>query len=103
MRILVATLLLLLLALQYRLWFGAGGVAELHRLRAQVDELSQTNEQLSERNAALERDVRELKTGTAGIEQRARTDFGMIAKDEVFYQVVEPEQKTAAGDGDARE
>lgn len=102
MRVLVAALLLILLVLQYRLWLGSGGVAELHRLRAQVAELSQTNEQLSERNAALERDVRELKTGTAGIEQRARTDFGMIGKDEVFYQIVEPEQSATAGSRNER-
>lgn len=92
MRVLVAVLVILVLALQYRLWMAPGGVAELHRLQRQVAELTLEAEKLAARNASLERDVRELKTGTAGIEQRARTDFGMIGKDEVFYQVVDSDQ-----------
>jgi cell division protein FtsB len=90
MRWLLVVLLMLLALLQYRLWFAEGSLAERHRLEAKIEELQRINRQLGERNAILERDVLELKTGNAGIEQRARSELGMIRKGEVFYQIVEP-------------
>jgi cell division protein FtsB len=93
MRWLTAVLVLLLLLLQYRLWFAEGSLAERYRLQAQVEELEQVNRELRERNAALERDVLELQSGNAGIEQRARSELGMIREGEIFYQVVEDDQR----------
>lgn len=80
----------LLLILQYRLWFAEGSVIEVHRLQEQVAAEEQRLERLRERNAALEAEVDDLKQGLAAIEARARSELGMIGRDETFYLVVEP-------------
>jgi len=82
-------LCLLLLVLQFRLWFGDGGLVEIHRLQQAVDTQQIQNSALKDRNAALDAEVVDLKTGVAAIEERARSDLGMIKKGETFYQTVE--------------
>jgi cell division protein FtsB len=79
----------LLLLLQYSLWFGNGGLLRVWQLNQAVDEQKTENARLKERNKALEAEVRDLKKGLEAIEERARTDLGMIKKDETFFQVVE--------------
>jgi len=91
-RLSVAILLLLLLLLQYRLWFAEGGLLTVWHLSAAVAAQKKQNDQLTERNRALEGEVRDLKTGLAAIEERARTELGMVKKDETFFEVV-PELK----------
>jgi len=86
-------LLILLGGLQYRLWFAQGSLAEQRRLERQVEEQTEINRQLRARNAIIEREVLELQSGTEGIEQRAREELGLIREGEVFYQVVEKENK----------
>ncbi len=93
MRVLLAILVLVLLVLQYRLWFAEGSLAEQHRLQEQVEHLQHQNRELAERNSALERDVMELKSGLKGIEQRARSELGLVGENEVFYQFVDPEHE----------
>ena len=88
MRLLMAVLVLLLVGLQYRLWFAEGSLAERHRLQRQAQEQSLINEELRARNAVLAREVLELQTGTAGIEQRAREELGLVREDEVYYHVL---------------
>ena len=86
----IATILFsLLLVLQYTLWFGNGGLLRVWQLNAAVDKQKVENEQLTERNHALEAEVIDLKQGLEAIEERARSDLGMIKKDETFFQVVE--------------
>ncbi|MDX1732867.1 MAG: septum formation initiator family protein [Halioglobus sp.] len=87
MRWLLACLVALLLLLQYRLWLAEGGLAERQRLREQVREQTQINAALAERNAVLEREVLELQTGKAGLEQRAREELGLVAEGETYYHV----------------
>jgi cell division protein FtsB len=82
-------LLVILTALQYRLWFAEGSLAEQRRLELQVQEQSRINSQLLERNAVLEREVLELQSGNKGVEQRAREQLGLVREDETFYQFVE--------------
>ncbi|TJY62102.1 cell division protein FtsB [Sinimarinibacterium sp. CAU 1509] len=84
----IAGLVLVLLGLQWRLWIADGGVSHTHRLKQQVAKFSDQNEQLRVRNAALDAEVRDLGTGTAAIEARARTTLGMIKQGETFYLVV---------------
>jgi cell division protein FtsB len=100
LRWLLAVLLLLLAALQYRLWFAEGSLAEQRRLELQVEEQTLINNQLLERNAVVEREVLELQTGNKGVEKRAREQLGLVRKGETFYQVVEelPESPTVADD-----
>jgi cell division protein FtsB len=93
MRILIAVLIILILALQYRLWVGEGSLAEVAALRDQLEAQKLENQQLRERNAALDAEVQDLKTGYAAIEERARSELGMIRNDEIFYQVIDPERK----------
>jgi len=86
----LATILFgLLLILQYTLWFGNGGLLRYWQLNAKVEAQKVENEQLTERNSALEAEVIDLKQGLEAIEERARSDLGMIKKDETFFQVVE--------------
>jgi cell division protein FtsB len=86
----IATILFgLLLILQYTLWFGNGGLLRLWQLNAVVERQKLENKQLLERNRALEAEVIDLKQGMEAIEERARSDLGMIKKGETFFQIVE--------------
>ncbi|MBF0471475.1 MAG: cell division protein FtsB [Gammaproteobacteria bacterium] len=87
----VVLLLILLLLLQYRLWLGEGGVMRIIQLIEMTDTQLEENFDLLERNLSLEPEVKDLKYGLDSVEERARTELGMIKKDETFYQVVEGE------------
>lgn len=88
MRWLTVTLLLLVLALQYPLWLGSGSWRRVWQLDHQVASQKRINVSLHNRNDALEAEVRDLKTGDTAIEERARTELGMVKPGEVYYQVV---------------
>lgn len=90
MKFLAAALVIVLVLLQYRLWLGDGGMREVHRLRAEIEAQRDENLRLKERNRTLSAEVQDLKKGTVAIEERARTDLGMVGRGETFYQVVEP-------------
>jgi cell division protein FtsB len=92
-RLLIVILLILFLALQYRLWVGEGSLAEVSNLSDQVDAQKAENQRLKDRNAALDAEVQDLKTGYEAIEERARSELGMIKDDETFYQIVDPSKK----------
>ena len=89
MRLLALILLILLGLLQYRLWFSPGGVKDVRQLEAAKEQLKEENEQSRERNASLAAEVADLKRGLDAVEEKARTEMGMIKEDEVFYQIVE--------------
>jgi cell division protein FtsB len=78
----------LIALLQYPLWFGKGGWLKVWDLNNQLTTQQDTNQKLRERNAALDAEVRDLKQGTDAIEERARTEFGMVKRNETFYQVI---------------
>ena len=99
MKILLAILILVLIVLQYRLWFAEGSLAEQRRLQQKVEEQTLINRQLQERNAVLEREVLELQTGNAGVEQRAREQLGLVREDEVFYQFVDKDPAVPGPNG----
>ena len=84
----VAGLLLLLVGLQQRLWFGDGSLDEVADLERRIAAQKAENARLAERNRALEAEVQDLKTGLGAVEERARRDLGMIRKDETFYLLV---------------
>ncbi len=90
MRLLVIILTGLLLVLQVRLWTGEGSLADVWRIEGAVDAQRDENAQLQARNAALEAEVGDLKKGTAAIEERARSELGMIKEGETFFQVIVP-------------
>ena len=88
MKWLAAAMAVVVLLLQYRVWFSEDGVRGVARLKYAVALQAAQNEQLSERNKQLGAEVRDLKTGMDALEERARSDLGMIARNETFYQVV---------------
>src|SRR5262245_34717457 len=90
-----AALVIVVLLLQYRLWMSHEGVQELSRLEEAVERQRVENEQLVSRNAQLAAEVRDLKRGVTALEERARSDLGMIATNETFYQVIPPSNKSA--------
>ena len=92
-RLLVLGLLLLLLGMQYRLWVGDGGWAEVARLKNQIEELQAANEDLRTRNNKLEAEISSLKTGVEAMEERARSDLGMVKEGEDFFLIVEPSKE----------
>lgn len=104
MRMVTSILVLLLVAIQYPLWFGHGGWLYVHELRDELSAEQQKNEQLKERNDRLAGEVQDLQDGTAAIEERARFELGMVKDGEVFVQFVAPDgaggpQTASAADG----
>ena len=90
LRIIAALLLVAFLALQYRLWLSPNGMRDLWRTEQAIEAQTEENEHLAERNRTLAAEVRDLKEGRAAIEERARTDLGMVGGNETFFQVVPP-------------
>jgi cell division protein FtsB len=90
MKALLIGLILALALLQYRLWVGEGSLAEVWALSGQVEAQRQENHQLGERNAALAAEVADLKQGLDAVEERARSELGMIREGETFFHVVGP-------------
>lgn len=88
MRPLTVVLLVLLVLLQHRLWFGDGSFPQVWRLRWEVAQQQAENVTLQERNQALEAQVADLKHGLGAVEELARSQLGMIKQGETFYQVV---------------
>ena len=97
MRAATFILVLLLLLLQYPMWLGKGSWLKVWDLNRQVEQQQQINQQTRARNALLDAEVRDLKQGTAAIEERARSELGMIKRDEVYYQVLDTPPAPASG------
>jgi cell division protein FtsB len=89
-RIVAAVLLIALAVLQYRIWASPGGMREVWRLEKAIEVQTSENERLQQRNKTLAAEVRDLKEGRIAIEERARTDLGMVKSNETFFQIVPP-------------
>jgi cell division protein FtsB len=96
MKWLLVALAVALLLLQYRIVVSNDGIREVMRLQGAVAAQQAENAQLSERNRQLAAEVHDLKQGYAALEERARTELGMIAGNESFYQVVSPKAAAPA-------
>lgn len=88
MRIFSAVLALALVLLQYRLCISDHGIREVSRLQAAIDAQASANHEQSERNRQLVAEVNDLKVGLTALEERARSELGMVGNSETFYQVV---------------
>lgn len=84
-------LIAILVILQYRLWLSHDGLPSLLRLHYAVEKQRQDNDKLQERNAVLAAEVADLKSGLDALEERARSELGMVKPDETFFHVIEPE------------
>jgi cell division protein FtsB len=79
----------LIVLVQYPLWLGKGSWLRVWEVDQQIRAQRETNRQLKARNDGLEAEVRDLKVGVEAIEERARSELGMIRNDEMFFQVLE--------------
>ena len=95
MRWLTLALVLLIGALQYPLWFGKGSWLRVWELDRRIATQKAHNDTLKARNATMDAEVRDLKQGYDAIEERARSELGMIKDDEVFFQVLDESSKPA--------
>lgn len=89
MKILLSVIILLVILLQYRLWYGDGGIAEIKAHQQRLDNLNEQVEEKRERNEALYAEVEDLRKGQEALEERARNELGMIREGETFFQVLE--------------
>jgi len=106
MKVFAIVLLVLVVLLQFRLWLSDEGVREVSRLEKAVAEQQQENATLKARNERLAAEVKDLKEGMAAVEERARSDLGMVGANESFYQVVPPEtaaNTAPASDADSKQ
>jgi len=83
-------LVVFILGLQYRLWVGENSMAELWGVKDKLEAQQDINSELESRNDALKAEVSDLKQGLDAIEERARSELGMMKEDETFYQLIEP-------------
>ncbi len=91
MKWLLAILCVLLLGLQFRLWFGDGNLPSVWALQRSITEQQASNQLLIDRNDALRAEVDDLKQGTSALEERARSEMGMVKRGETFFLL--PEEK----------
>ena len=73
------------------MWLGDGGIPEVLELEQEIETVQAEVNTLQERNKALNAEVMDLKKGIEAIEERARSEMGMIKKDEIYYQVIDSE------------
>lgn len=88
MKALTLIFVILIALLQYPLWLGKGSWLRVWNVNQQISSQKEKNKTLKQRNETLSAEVRDLKQGNAAIEERARSELGMIKEDEVFYQVI---------------
>jgi cell division protein FtsB len=89
MKGIVAGLVVILALLQYKLWIGNGSFAEVYQLNQTIAAQEKKNAAFKERNLALEAEVNDLSHGMDAIEERARSELGMIKKNETFFRVID--------------
>ena len=88
-RFFIIILIAFFLMIQFDTWFKDDGFSRVKELEQMIDIQIEENQQLKLRNEQLKHEIEELKTGTESIEEKARTDFGMIKEGEEFYLIVE--------------
>ncbi len=98
MKIIALVLLILFIWLQYKIWLQDGGIPEVIQLQEEVVQVKTEVKELQERNSSLDAEVKDLKKGMDAIEERARSEMGMIKEGEVYYQVIKPEKDELSTD-----
>lgn len=89
MKIIIPLIILLIVHLQYRLWFGDGSIAQINEYQQRLNDLQQEVDKKNLRNESLRAEVLDIKKGQEAIEERAREELGMIREDETFFQIVQ--------------
>jgi cell division protein FtsB len=102
MRWLTLIFVALIVALQYPLWLGKGSWLRVWEVDRAATQQKEINQKLRARNASLDAEVRDLKQGYDAIEERARSELGMIKRDEIFFQVLEDQKQTVHARPDSK-
>ena len=97
MRLLALSLTALILLIQYPLWLGKGGWLRVWEVDRQIRTQREVNRQLQARNGALDAEVRDLKVGLDAIEERARSELGMVKQNEIFFQILDDARAAQPG------
>jgi len=97
MKLLTLALVTLIALLQYPLWLGKGSWLRVWEVDQQLRSQRETNQKLQARNAALDAEVRDLKQGFDAIEERARSELGMVKQDEIFFQILDDHRAVKPG------
>lgn len=95
MKLVLVVMLLVLLLLQARLWSGPGSLADINRLDGDIRIQESDNAVLTQRNEGLRQEVDDLKNGLDSIEERARSQLGLVRKGETFILIVDGEESAA--------
>ena len=101
MRIVIYSMLVFLIAIQYPLWLGKGGWIKVYEMEKQVELQEAKNSLLALRNTKLSGDVKDLKDGTRAIEERARVEHGLIKEGEYFVQILPSDKASKSPSDDA--
>ncbi|WP_027814922.1 cell division protein FtsB [Paraburkholderia bannensis] len=96
MRLVTVVLIILLVLIQYPLWWGHGGWLRVHELQGELAQQQKQNDDEKLRNERIAGEVQDLQNGTAAVEERARYEMGMVKDGEVFVQFVSPNQPLPA-------
>ncbi|NQZ87073.1 MAG: cell division protein FtsB [Colwellia sp.] len=94
MRAITVLLLIFIMLLQYRLWFGKNSVPDYLALESEVQRQTVDNDKLKRRNKLLYADTDDLKSGVEAIEERARNELGMIKEGETFFRLIPSDKNT---------
>jgi len=95
MKLLTLAFVTLIALLQYPLWLGKGSWLRVWEVDQELRAQRETNQKLQARNAALDAEVLDLKHGFDAIEERARSELGMVKQDEIFFQILDSQRNTA--------
>ncbi|MFC0402867.1 cell division protein FtsB [Paraburkholderia rhizosphaerae] len=101
MRLVTVALVVLLVLIQFPLWWGHGGWLRVHELQQQLDQQLKKNADEKVRNERIEGEVQDLQSGTSAVEERARYEMGMVKDSEVFVQFVSPNSPLPASNAPA--
>jgi cell division protein FtsB len=82
-----AALIALLAILHGQLWFGRGSVPNVTRLVRQLDEQQQSNAKAARANERLVAEIDDLREGLEIVEEKARSELGMVKANEIFVQI----------------
>ena len=94
MRAITVLLLIFIMLLQYRLWFGKNSVPDYLALESEVQRQKVDNDKLKRRNKLLYADTDDLKSGVEAFEERARNELGMIKEGETFFRLIPSDKNT---------
>ncbi|MEK6594657.1 MAG: cell division protein FtsB [Pseudomonadota bacterium] len=96
MKLLTLALAILIALIQYPLWLGRGSWLRVWEVDQQIQAQREINRKLQARNTALDAEVNDLKQGFEAVEERARSELGMIKQDEIFFQILDDQGSRAA-------